>query len=369
MRSLRSLAALNVFLGLVACARTPSTPGPITWTPRASVDDGTGQLPDGLGTAVPASLHTDVFITTGPAVPGTASMDAIVWDPLESELPPFDMSAVGTFDTSVNGVAYHATDGDGVAMLYTDHDGDRHIVLTIFSDVTTSAGVDERNVAVILNASDYAPGAVVALDGDQRMAIFAAGPDTEPDPTAFAVATAGTVTFGSSGSLALGDHVTATLEADFAPAFMIPEPVGTPIVAGGYELALDPAAEVICGGSMAGHEAAFARITRTELGVTDGTVTLALATDQLSIEGVAVGTRWGTPALLDAIADPADTFVATADETGDGPDATTLAGSYVMVESLPDDATLVHATFGLSYLDPIGDGGCDVAFHAELRAR
>jgi len=379
MRAQSTFVALAL-LGVVACNSAPGTSTPhIHWTPRGDTGAGPststgGTLPSGFGNIVPTSLPTDFFHFTAPAVSGTATFtDAVVWDPMVSDMPPFGAGGVGTADITVGSDAFSVTDGDAMGMPWTDDAGVAYVMLSTFAEVPDGAGgYLERNVFVAVLATDFAPGAAIALDGTDRFAVFTAGPDTAPDPTVFAAAVTGTLTFGT-GSFAVGDHLSATLVADFAPAESIPgppPPAGVPLVAGAYDLVIDATPDVVCGGSMAGHEASFSAIPLSDLGASDGTLALALPTaDQLSIDGAAIGTLFGAPALLDAVASPPDTFVATTDLTGTGPDGTDRAGAYVLVEGLPEVATLVHVGLGLSYVDPVADGGCDVVFHAELHAR
>lgn len=375
MNLLRSISALSICL----CACTGSDgmlppPGEITWTPRGELPEDppsdVGRLPEGARMLVPTSLDTDWFAFTGPPVAGTASLSsAVVWDPFVSEAPPFGMGGLGGIDATVTGTRYAVTDGDAFVALYTDEAGVEYLVLSVFSAMPApGGGWFQTNVAAFVLASDFAPGATVPLDGIDRIAIFAAGPDTSPEPTIFAAAITGSVTFGP-GSAMVGGTMNATIAADFAPAesTVPPPPAGTPLAAGAYDLSLDTVPEVICGGTLAGHEAAFAAETLATIGAASGRVTLAFEPDgRLSITGAAIGTAFGAPALLDAVVEPPDTFIALTDLMGAGPDASELAGAYVLVDGAPVSATDVPVAIGLAYVDPLGDGGCDALFPGSL---
>jgi hypothetical protein len=382
MNLLRSISTVSIALstGTFLCACIGSDeplppPGEITWTPRGELPEDppsdVGRLPEGARMLVATSLDTDFFAFTGPPVAGTASFtNAVVWDPFASEAPPFGAGGIGGIDATVGGARYAVTDGDAFVALYTDETGVAYLVLSVFSDMPDGAGGwFQTNVAVFVLASDFAPGATVALDGIDRIAIFAAGPDTSPEPTIFAAAITGSVTFGP-GTTTVGGSMNATVAADFAPAESTvgPPPAGVPLAAGAYDLVLDPTPEVICGGTLEGHEAAFAGASLTVIGATGGRVRLAFEADgRLSITGAAIGTAFGAPALLDAVAEPPDTFVAITDLAGAGPDASELAGAYLLVDGAPASAAVATA-IGLAYVDPVGDGGCDALFQGTLTA-
>jgi len=391
MRSFRHVHALlfmtsffTLALAVSGCGETGArsgSRGPLGPRGPIRLDRGTppssgGRVPGGSGAPVPIRLDTGFFLLSGTPVPGSASLtSAMVWDPFASDMPPFGSGGTGAFDVTVDGTHYPVAGADAFVARFTDDDGDEYLVLSIFSDTPDGAGgYWESNVAVFVRASDFAPHATVALDGVDRVAIFAAGPDTAPDPTIFAAAVSGSVTFGD-GTAATGGMLDATLDAEFARAEATAGPsgptTGVPLVAGDYDLVIDPASpEILCGGTLEGHEAAFAAVTLAPLALVGGTVSLALPSEStLTISGPAVGPAFGDPALLDAVASPPDTYMAMTDLSDTGPDGTELAGAYVIVEGMPESAALAHAAIALAYLDPVGDGGCDAVFYAELRAR
>lgn len=385
--SRHTTSLLSMILGLAtaaaACTGTdarspirgsgPTPREPITLDRGPSGATG-GRVPGGGSGMTPISLDSGFFSFTGPTVPGTGSFtNAVVWDPFASDMPPFGSGGVGAMEVDVSGTHYSVADADGFVARYTDDTGTEYLILSAFSEASDGAGGwVQTNLAVFVLASDFAPHTTVALDGIDRVAIFASGPESAPEPTVFAAAITGSVTFGD-GSSATGDRLAATLTADFAPAESVgpPDaPGGVPLVAGDYDLVIEPTPEVFCGDSMAGHEASFAAETLAALGTTDGAVALSLPSeDTLALTGATLGAAWGDPVVLDALASPPDTYFAAVDLAGAGPDATELAGAYLLVEGRPDSADLAHAAIGLAYVDPAADGGCDVVFHAQLRAR
>lgn len=373
----------SLFIAIViaaACTHSDREPIPtdeITFTPRGTIRGGddappeTGRIPGGEAGVTPVRLDTGWFALTGPAVPGTATFtSAIVWDPFVTDMPPFGSGGMGTEDVTVSGTRHVVTNADAFVMLYTDESGTEYLVLSAFSETSDGAGGWwQSNVAVFVLRSDFAPGTTVALDGIDRVAMFAAGPSSAPEPMIFAAAVTGTVTFGS-GTTAVGDRIDASLAADFAPAMptATPPPRGTPLAAGSYDLVIDPVPDVLCGGTLAGSESSFAGESLAVVGTTDGPVTLSLpAPDAVEMTGATVGAAWGVPFTLDAVVHPPDTFVGMVHLSGTGPASTELAGAYWLVEGMPATPGLVHAAIGLAYVDPIADGGCDVVWYAELR--
>jgi len=381
MTEKNSFVGLALILALVGGCATDRSSMPveeITFTPRGPLDpdptDRTvGRLPGGSAGAMLLSLESGWFELTGPAEPGTASLtDAPMWDPFNSEMPPFGVGG-GTLDVTVSPEHYTASDGDAFVARFTDDEGTEYLVLSVFSETLVGGEHWQNNVAVIVPLSDFAPDGTVALDGMDRIAVFAAGPDG-PEPTVVAVAITGTVTFGE-GSTEIDGHLSATVAADFAPATIAEAPgggEGVPLVPGSYDLVINLVPEVFCGGTMSGHEDSFAGTTLDEVGAADGEVTLSLPTEgTVELAGAAMGAAFGDPVSLDAIANPPDTYVALTDlGVATGPDSTVLAGAYWLIEGRPMAPELIHAALGLAYVAGDGsEGGCDALFYAELRAR
>jgi hypothetical protein len=381
--TIRLVALSALALALTGCTQRetggrPPGGGEITFTPRGELRpdpamSSRGRVPGSGEGVTPVRLDTGWFALTGDPVPGTAAItNAIVWDPFASDVPPFGTGGLGDADVTVSGTRYLVHGAEAFVAQYTDEEGTTYLILSAFSERMVGGEWWQENVAVFVLASDFSAGGVVALDGVDRVGVFAAGPQDAPEPTIFAAAVTGTVTFGAASGAAIGDRIDATIAADFAPAMPAPMPMpgGTPLAAGVYDLVIDPASEVFCGGTMAGHEASFAAETLAVLGAHDGPATLSLpAPELLEISGGVLGAAFGDPAVLDAVANPPDTYVGIVDLMGDGPDATVRAGAYVLVDGLPADPAHTAAAIGIAYVDPAGDGGCDVVFHAELRAR
>jgi hypothetical protein len=89
------------------------------------------------------------------------------------------------------------------------------------------------------------------------------------------------------------------------------------------------------------------------------------STSQITIDGAVIATGYGaTPFALDA--DPSGLFAGFTNQTGSGPDATTMQGKYLVFDPSSATPTQVWGGAGAGYATANGDGTCTVSFSASL---
>ena len=151
-------------------------------------------------------------------------------------------------------------------------------------------------------------------------------------------------------------------------------PVDAPppaFTAGAYTASfLDPV-QVMCSGTLAGHEADFSGVTRAQSNLVDGAVQLAPAANQLVISGSPVSTAFGV-ASVTLVPDPGsappelwDTSVSGS--FGSGPDATTaIAVALALDSATAHDPGGIQGAIAREYQNAAGDGVCSATFGALL---
>jgi hypothetical protein len=341
--------------------------------------------------ASPPVAHSPVGGTTflvagditleGDAVPGSASFDgAVVWD-ARSEQEPTAVGA-GTFAVTIGGTLYQSGGAESMAFVVPDENGTDYLVLGAYAIETDGNGVDVGSIVyVIVPAADFAPGATVSLDGNERLALFGWGPIDTDAPQVAGAAITGQLTF-VSGSLTTGAAVTATLAADFAAATW-PEPtdpgdppVGDPVnnvVPGTYALAFAAQADAYCEGSLAGKEADFA-LAPAAVGLADGTVTVAILTpEQMALSGSVLTAAFGGDTLgLDWLGDPSmpGLFIGYAEAGAAGPLGTLQSVTFLALDGETATASTIQAAGGAEFDDRSAGGGgwCGVQWSATLTA-
>jgi len=168
------------------------------------------------------------------------------------------------------------------------------------------------------------------------------------------------VLVGCGGNIRLGsDPPDAALPID-APH--------TTFTAGPYSASfLDPS-QVDCGGTLAGHEADFASITRASSSFVDGAVQLAPAVDSVSVSGSPIATGFGEPSVTLA-PDPSQPIWSTGVSVslGSGPDATQVVGVGLMLDpSTASSPSGIEGAIARVYATANSDGQCSVTFGALL---
>jgi hypothetical protein len=348
---------------LVACASESAQP-PSIMPPNGGIRPVHG-VPGGQSAAGLLFGPGSSFVPNGPTAPGTASFSNAPY----SEEPT--SAGTGAFSITIDGQLYSATAPDTFSLPLTDENGATYLGLVGMQERPGPNGtmlIDE--VVVIVPESDFAPGATVAFDGNDRMAFFASGDEMADAPSVFGAALTGSVTF-TAGSLAPGGTVSATVAGDFGSIDWVPPPPppgGTGSISdGNYDLAIQGPAEVYCEGALAGQEAAFASITAASLGLTNGPVAVANNGSGVDISGAAITSAFGaSPFALDPMGD--GLVAGITNENAAGPAGTTFVGKYLVFDGASASAMFVNGGAGAGYVNANNDGQCSVAFGATLTA-
>jgi hypothetical protein len=349
----------GLLLFAAACTAAPSSPA-------------TGGHVPSLGTTS-LFLASGTISFTGATAPGTAHFDAA---PVDS-----DTRAAGTggFDVNVSGTDYASSAAQAMAFTSADDTGTSYLILADFvEDPATNVG---QVVYVVVPSADYAPGATVALDGQDRIALFAAGDVNTDAPSVAAAAVSGTITFGTDGDLTTA--ISATLSADFGPvdwqtiapgdadAGPTTRPTGG-VADGPTQLVVDPAqaAQVRCDGSLSGKEADFAGLAPADLGFASGPITVTnVDPDTITIAGDVLGPALGATSAGVTLTDTPDApgvFWIDAPRTGSGPDGAALTDAALAVDA-GDASAGSDVMAGFATLYQTADGGsCQVWFDATL---
>ncbi len=362
MFKLRHLSVLAATL--CACAQPDSVePGPdpdrtVPMPPGAGIRP-IHSVPGGSAVAQMMFGENASYMTSGPVAPGSAHFDAATYSTTGEPLG----AGTGGFSISIDGTLYTATT-DTMAFQVYDDPGTPYLALVGFDDASSGTTSFAHQVVVVVPESDFAIGATVALDGNERMALYANGDPMKDEPDVVGAATTGTVTF-TSGTLVDGAMITASVAGDFGAIDIVPgtPPGGGTISDGTYTLNVSGPGEVFCDGAMAGSEAAFAGITLGDLGFTSGSVTIASA-GGLEISCSPISAAFASsPLKLDS---DGDVVFGVVDLSGPGPASTTLAGKFLALETSSASPTFVNGGVGAGYVNAAGDGGCSVSFGATL---
>jgi hypothetical protein len=304
------------------------------------------------------------FTFIGPTAPGTASYaNAPVFDPDTGPGP--STYGTGAFSVSINGTPYTSTPAlETVTIEFNDPMEGDFIALDGFEIYSGPGGVDYANeITVIVPRSDFALNVPIALDGNDRVALFANGPANSDAPTLVGAAITGTVTF-TAGDLTT--TVTANVSGDFGQIDFMSGGMGGggSITAGTYALAVTGPATAYCDGTLAGHEADFAGVTLADLGLGNASVTVATpSTDVVTITNAP---GFAGNFELDAQPDAQGLYAGFTTESGSGPDGTTFVGKYLVFDGSSATPMFVGGGAGAGYATADGQGTCTVAFDASL---
>jgi hypothetical protein len=352
--------SISILLLAAACTNEATDPS-IKLPPHGGVRQPgktTGNIPTQVFGFGPGTIQLN-----GPTTPGSATFTMAPLD--DPNGPPPSVYGSGSYDVTLAPTNYNGS-LESLAMLFSDPQVGDYLV---FGGYNIHPGPNQQDVmdqvVVLVKQSDFAVGATVALDGEDRIALFGSGPP-DGDPTTMGAAFTGSVTF-NAGSIGPTGTITATLQGDFGevdPGTQ-PQPGGT-ITAGNYTLAIQGPAEVYCDGTLAGHEADFAGITDASLGFVGGAVSVATPTpSRVTVDGTPISGAYGTsPFELDAV--DASLFAGFSNNTGSGPDNTDLVGKYFVVDASSATANLIYGGAGAGYVTANQDGSCTVAFGATL---
>ncbi len=360
---MRTLTTTLLFATLTAaCATNAGPTDQVVPTPPEHGIRPIYNVPGGSAVAELLFGPGSSFMITGPTAPGTASFaSAPVTEP-ESEPTS---SGTGALQLTVDGQPYAAPTLDSFTFLLDDPTASYLAMVGYAERPGPNASTLIDQVIVIVPQSDFAIGATVALDGNQRVALFASGDASADGPSVFAAAVTGSVTF-TAGSPTVGGTISASVAGDFGSIDFVDPGTGSgggTLSDGVYTLTVTSGADVYCEGSLAGQEAAFASITAADLGLTGGAV--AIGNGGLAISGAAIVAGFAT-ASLDLSEFDTGLFAGFTDETAPGPVGTTFVGKYVVLDGGSASPTFVNGGVGAGYVT--ADGQCSVAFGATLTA-
>jgi hypothetical protein len=163
-------------------------------------------------------------------------------------------------------------------------------------------------------------------------------------------------------------------EVDAGTADAAPDAATSPFAAGSYVVTfLDPPQQS-CTGTLAGHEADFAGITRASSRLVDGVVDLAPSATQLVISGSPIQSGFPSPAITvvpDAGAQPPTLWDSSATGSfGSGPDATTITWLGFAVDSATaHEAGGIQGAYAQMFETSDTSGQCAISFGAQLVRR
>jgi hypothetical protein len=357
MRTLTNMLLLTTLTA--ACATDPAAPDPSVPTPPAHGIRPVYNVPGGSGAAGLLFGPGSSFVIDGPTAPGTGSFTGAPVTDVDTEPT---IGGAGALHLTVDGQIYAAAAIDTYATLIDDGTTSYLALIGQVERPGPNASTIFDGLIVIVPASDFAIGTTVALDGNDRVALFASGDANAEGPTVVAAAVTGTVTF-TAGSATIGNTITATVAGDFgAIDFVDAGPSGGTLTDGTYTLALSAPVDVYCEGSLAGQESAFASITAADLGFTGGTVTIG--SGGLAISGAPITAAFGTASL--ALSDSGGVLVGSTDLDAPGPAGTTYVDNYLALDTGSATPMFVNAGVGAGYVT--ADGQCSIAFGASLSA-
>ena len=356
---------------LAACGTDPSSTGdPVVLLPPGGGTHGVNHLPGGAqGVLHFGGNGSTSFTFAGATAPGTETfVDAPIYD-RSSGGGPSAPEGTGTMNLTINGTAYASSALSTVTLVFPDDNNVEYLALEGYMTYAGPGGAELANeIAVIVRKSDFALNTPIALDGQDRIALFATGDANAENPTLVAAAITGTVTF-TAGSLAPGATVSANVSGDFGEIDFVPPPgSSSSLTAGSYTLAVFGPADVSCDGTLAGHESDFAGITLANLGLVGGTVAITLpAPDAVQIDGAPISAGFGAAPLA---LDPADDGLVAGFSTTNtpGPAGTERLGNYIVLASGTATPQFVDGGVGAGYATPDRAGTCTVAFGASLTA-
>ncbi len=370
------MTALAISLAAACTSDTTKDPNPTVTLPPGGGIPQIHRVPQGMGS--PQLFGgSGSFTFTGATAPGNASYtNAPVADTTQMSTPA---TGTGSVDVTISGTEYASTAVETVSFVMADDTGTNYAVVDGAYPYTATDGSElMTEITTIVLASDFAIGVPIALDGVDRVALFANGDPNAEQPTTEGAAISGTVTF-TAGSLTTGSLVSATVTGDFGPIDFTGDGGGmgsgsgsgsdsSAITPGSYTLAVIGPSQVYCEGALVGHEADFAGITLASLGLVGGSVTVATPTlDEVTVAGAPISSSFGaSPFELDDGVGTPGLFAGFTNATGAGPDSTTFMGEYLVIDASTATSTFINAGVGAGYIAADGSSNCTVAFGASL---
>ena len=373
----RTILCVATSLVVAACTGQPDVTVP-TSPAHPTIPGQQVTLPS-LGGAMPM-LQSGSITLTADTGPGNATIVAATRFVDDRSAPPSVMGGGGSYSVTLAGVA-HAGDGSmSFFDVMPDDAGTDYLVIGLLDD----ASADHVSaVYAVVKASDFAPGAAIALDGVDRYAVFASGPIDGDAPELVAIATSGTLHLGATADLA--GAIDATLDGTFTRAELAADPPdptdpsgppdgGAPDVppttlpaAGAYQLHVGGLAEVRCDGALAGKEGDFQGIAPADWGFADTAVQLDASTGTPILSGAGLQGAFGQTSL-ELVPDETGSAWYGASYPTDGragPDGTVRAGVAVVVD-FSGAADPQNAGVALFFALPDRSGQCVVQVDATI---
>ncbi|MFH0899121.1 MAG: hypothetical protein V2A73_00690, partial [Pseudomonadota bacterium] len=193
-----------------------------------------GRPIEGSGEATLPMLDGTVATIVGRSLSGSAEIGGapLYWE--EERQEQWDERGRATWDLTVVGRSFLETRGESLAIVGDAADGTSYLFLTGWQ--SNLAGNQYEGEAIhgfwaYVPFVDYAPGKTVEIDGIERGVVFAVFAESVEEPTIAAVATGGTLTFGS-GELLPGSKLSVTVTGELA-AIEWPSAVADP--GGGHD--------------------------------------------------------------------------------------------------------------------------------------
>ena len=332
-----------------------------------------GEVPN-LGGG-PLFSNAGAFTFPNGTNPGSATFVAAPVIDWMSNVPPTSFGSGTWANIQVAGTTYSENNAESMAGVMPDDQGTDYLVLSAYTEVTDPVtGITTGTVVhVLVLASDFSPGGSVALDGVDRLAIFATGDISLPDPQVAAAAATGTVTF-TAGGLNLGDLITADVAGDFGEIHLEQLTAASAADhqqpdAGELHPELRSGVARLLRWNARRPGARFCRRDAGEPQLHGGSVTLAAGAlpGSFDISGAPISSGFGTSTLtLESFPDAPGVVGGFTNATGTGPANTTFMGTYLALDGSTASATQAAGWAGAGYMNAAQDGFCQVDFMVEL---
>jgi hypothetical protein len=359
---------------LAACSPSPTNVQ--TQTPTSSTPSKVN-LPSLNNSMVP-QLESGTITLTNNSGPGTATFTAapVFDEDGDPNTPPAFGS--GVFSVQISVTTYASSAAQSAFMTATDESsGTSYLLLNLFAQ---GSGNNGQELTVITPTSSFVAGGTVAFDGQNSYAVFGSGDVTQPEPSFFAVATSGSVTFAATASLT--GTIDATLTATFTQAQITPDPTdspdggvptrtpdgGTPppapIPSGTYAFVDDGPTQVVCYGSLVGKEGDFSSLAPATWAFSGSSITVSNTNGSPTASAPEFTTLFGQTALTLSAGYPGGPpwyFESAPQAIAGAPDGTTLVDAAFILES--DPGNTVDGNFALAFaLDSDQSAYCSVTF-------
>jgi hypothetical protein len=355
---------------LAACSQSPNN---VQTQPPTSSTPSKVNLPS-VNNPMAQQLSGTITLTNNSG-PGTATFTAAPVFNQDADPTVAPSFGSGAFSVLISGTTYASTTAQSAYTTEPDESGNSYLLLNLFAQ---DSGNNGQELTVITPASSFVAGGTVALDGVNSVAVFGAGDVTQPQPSFYAVATTGTVTFAATASLT--GTIDATLTATFTQAQIdspdggdptrspdggtTPPPTSAPIPDGTYAFVDDAATQVQCYGALVGKEGDFSSLAPATWAFSGSSITVTNTNGIPTVSAPGLATIFGQTSLTLSGGDPGGPpweFDVTPQPIAGAPDGTTLIDAAFVLES--DPGNTVDGGVALAFaLDDAQRSYCSVYF-------